>query len=233
LSLAPKCRGAEPWSSQFLLVIVLRSATRWSVESITSTITSRITGTSRSRRRIMVKVAGIVVLIASGGFGLTVAGQGTDQEELAKVVEEVEALNSMRSALAASITGDADQSTFAQVCKPVGARVKTLMEENGWKVAQLAEKYRNPNNKLDWEAKLAYKMMEDSPELMGFWKQTEMDGEKGVRYFRRIVVESSCLACHGKKADRPEFMKEGYPDDRAYGFKEGELRGIYSVFVAD
>jgi len=179
------------------------------------------------------KAAVVVTVIASGGLGLTVAGQRTDPEELAKVVQEIEALNSMRSALAASITGEVDQSTFAQVCKPVAARAKRMTEENGWKVAQLAEKYRNPNNKPDWEAKLAYKMMEDSPELMGFWIQTEMDGEGGIRYFRRIVVEESCLACHGKKADRPEFVKEGYPDDRAYGFEVGDLRGIYAVFVAD
>jgi hypothetical protein len=181
----------------------------------------------------MVKVAGIVVLVASVGLGMAFAGQQNDPEELAKVVKEVEALDAMRSALAASITGAADQSTFAQVCKPVGARAQKMMQENGWKVAQLAEKYRNPNNKLDREARLAYKMMEDSPELMGFWIQTELEGDKGVRYFRRIVVGSSCLACHGKKADRPEFVKEGYPEDRAYGFELGDLRGVYSVFVAD
>ncbi len=35
------------------------------------------------------------------------------------------------------------------------------------------------------------------------------------------------------RADRPEFGKEGYPDDRAYVFEVGELRGIYSVFIAD
>jgi len=181
----------------------------------------------------MVKVALTVVLIASGGLGLAFAAHRNDPDELPMVVKEVEALNSMRSALAMTITGEADQATFAQVCKPVGARMKQLMEERGWKVAQLSEKYRNPSNKPDWEAKLAYKMMEDSPELMGLWKQTEMDSEKGVRYFRRIVVEESCLACHGRKADRPEFVKAGYPDDRAYGFKVGDLRGIYSVFVAE
>ncbi len=181
----------------------------------------------------MVKTAGLVILLAAAVLGLSVAGQRDHPQALADVVKEVEALDAMRSALAASISGEVDQSTFARVCKPVGARAKQLSEEKGWRVAQLSEKYRNPNNKPDWEARLAYKMMDDSPELMGFWIETEMNGEKGVRYFRRIVVEQACLACHGRKADRPEFVKEGYPDDRAYGFKEGELRGVYSVFLAD
>ncbi|MFO8099786.1 MAG: hypothetical protein R6T83_09240 [Salinibacter sp.] len=33
--------------------------------------------------------------------------------------------------------------------------------------------------------------------------------------------------------ERPDFVKEGYPDDRAYGFEPGDLRGIYAVFVPD
>jgi hypothetical protein len=35
------------------------------------------------------------------------------------------------------------------------------------------------------------------------------------------------------KADRPEFVKAGYPDDRAYSFESGELRGRYAVLVPD
>lgn len=36
--------------------------------------------------------------------------------------------------------------------------------------------------------------------------------------------------CSGKER-RPDFVKKGYPDDRAYDFEPGDLRGIYSVFV--
>jgi hypothetical protein len=75
--------------------------------------------------------------------------------------------------------------------------------------------------------------MEDDPALMGMWVKTSMDGKAGVRYFRRITVEPACLACHGPKDSRPQFVKDGYPYDRAYGFDVGDLRGLYSVFVAD
>ena len=169
----------------------------------------------------------------SGTAMVAALALGFTTQDVAKVVEEIEALNTMRSTLATSFSGEPDQSTFAQVCKPVGARAKQLAQENGWKVAQLAEKYRNPANKLDWEARLAFKVMEDSPELMGMWIRTEMDGQAGHRYFRRIVVEQACLACHGAKAKRPQFIKDAYPEDRAYNFKEGDLRGVYAVFVAD
>ena len=47
----------------------------------------------------------------------------------------------------------------------------------------------------------------------------------------RITVREACLACHGAKAERPDFVKERYPEDRACGFEVGDLRGLYSVFV--
>lgn len=154
-----------------------------------------------------------------------------DSQVLAKVVQEIEGLDAMRSALAGSFSGEPDLSTFAQVCRPVGAQAKRLAEGNGWKVAQLAEKYRNPSHRLAAEAERAYRLMADDPGLMGIWLRAELDGQPGYRYFRRIVVEEACLACHGPKDDRPEFVKDGYPEDRAYDFEVGDLRGLYSVFV--
>ena len=60
-----------------------------------------------------------------------------------------------------------------------------------------------------------------------------MDDLAGTRYFRRITVESACLACHGPKDKRPAFVQQGYPEDRAYDFQAGDLRGIYSLFIPD
>ena len=186
----------------------------------------------RATIRMVGAAAGIVVVAAMAvAAGETVGQQ--DAETLAKVVREIEALDALRSGLAGSFTGEPDQSTFAQVCRPVGARANRLAEENGWKVAQLAEKYRNPARALDAEAERAYRQMAEDPGLMGLWVRTEMGGQAGIRYFRRIVVEQACLACHGAEDSRPRFVKEGYPEDRAFDFRVGDLRGLYSVFVAD
>jgi hypothetical protein len=174
-----------------------------------------------------VAVAFALALSAEGSY------QGPDGYGIGDVVREIEGLNSMRSGLAASFTGEPDQSTFGQVCKPVGAQAQRLAMENGWKIAQLAEKYRNPKNELDYEARRVFKMMEDDEGLMGMWVKSEMDGKPGMRYFRRIIVEPACLGCHGSKSRRPQFVKDEYPGDRAYGFEAGDLRGIYSVFIAE
>jgi len=181
-------------------------------------------------------IGGVVVCAVAAAAAMKAEQQAEgrpDAQVLAKVVREVEGLDAMRSVLAGSFSGEPDLSTFAQVCRPVGARAKRLAEENGWRVAQLAEKYRNPDNRLDPEAERVYRMMAADPGLMGMWLRAELEGQAGYRYFRRIVVEEACLACHGPQEDRPQFVKDGYAEDRAYGFEVGDLRGLYSVFVQD
>lgn len=185
----------------------------------------------------MRKTTAVAATLVVGAVGVGLSAhrdvQGPGVPAMGDVVREIEALGAMRSGLAASFTGEPDRETFAQVCMPVGAEAKRLATERGWKIAQLAEKYRNPEHKLDYEALRVFKMMEDDVGLIGMWIRTEMDGQPGNRYFRRIVVEPACLACHGPRAGRPQFVKDGYPDDRAYGFEVGDLRGVFSVFIAD
>jgi hypothetical protein len=92
-------------------------------------------------------------------------------------------------------------------------------------------KYRNPKHQLDAGGQQAYNLLAANPTLMGVWTRTHMDEQAGTRYFRRITVESACLACHGPKDKRLAFVQHGYPEDRAYDFQAGDLRGIYSLFI--
>jgi hypothetical protein len=100
-------------------------------------------------------------------------------------------------------------------------------------VTQLAEKYRNPVNTADKEATRLMHVLTADPGMQGIWIRTEMNGQPGMRYVRRIEVKESCMPCHGTRESRPEFIKEGYPRDRAYNFQVGDLRGVYSVFIPD
>lgn len=161
-------------------------------------------------------------------------GEPPDAEELARVVERVERLDAMRSGLAGTFGArgeEPDRETFQRVCRPVGMEAKRIAEANGWRVAQLAAKFRNPAHRPDPEARRVLDRMEDDRDLRGLWKRSVVEGEEGWRYFRRIVVEPACLACHGAEEERPTFVKEAYPRDRAFGFRVGDLRGLYSVFV--
>ena len=178
---------------------------------------------------------GIPVIVAAAAWPLVQEGGGQSQA-LGRAVEAVEQLDALRSGLAATFGArgiPADRETFQQVCRPVGLRAREMAEQNGWKVQQLALKNRNPGNALDDAARWAYAMMEANPDLDGLWARSSLAGQAGLRYFRRITVEGACLACHGARDARPAFVVEGYPDDRAFDFSVGDLRGVYSVFIPD
>jgi|GEM_PF-178283 len=161
----------------------------------------------------------------------------SNPEALAKAVQEIEYLDATRSGLASSLEGvttEPTMETMKQVCRPVGMKAMQLSQENGWQVKQLSEKYRNPAHKPDTlNATIALSRFKQNPDLVAFWGTETIDGQPGTRYYRRINVEASCLACHGLEANRPQFVKENYPEDRAYNFNVGDLRGMYSVFIPD
>jgi hypothetical protein len=46
-------------------------------------------------------------------------------------------------------------------------------------------------------------------------------------------VEASCLSCDGLKDRRPQFVKDGYPQDLTYNFRAGDFRGMYAVLIPD
>ena len=150
----------------------------------------------------------------------------------ARVEQTVAAIDAMRSNLAATIEDETvDAETFARVCKPVGGRVKEVNAQTNWTVRQLAVRHRNPAHAPDSQAVAAHERFRQDATLTDFWVDAQHDGQAGWRYFRRITVEQACLACHGAKETRPVFIEETYPEDRAYGFDAGDLRGVYAVFV--
>lgn len=175
----------------------------------------------------------IVVAVASGALAQTV---GPDPEALARAVREVERLDALRSALAGAFGAKgvpADERTFQQVCRPVAQQGQRIAQENGWVFVQMVERYRNPRHRPDTDGQRLFRLFAEDRTLFGLWMRTELDGRPGLRYLRRIPVDAACLACHGPKDRRPEFVEQRYPDDRAYDFDVGDLRGLYSVFIPD
>ena len=184
--------------------------------------------------RALLLTVGALLLCTPAAAAQEEAPAEASADELGRAVREVERLDELRSSLAETFRqggAEADRETFRNVCRPVGVRAKEIAAENGWTVAQMAIRYRNPSHEADSVARDVMRAMERDPSLMGTWREARMDGREGVRYFRRIVVEPACLACHGAKEERPAFVKDDYPDDRAFGFEVGDLRGVYSVFL--
>jgi hypothetical protein len=180
----------------------------------------------------------LITLLVMAGLAITLpspAAAQTNPAELAQAIEAIEHLDALRSGLASTLEGTTEpptMETMKQVCKPVGMEAKRLSQANGWQVKQVASKYRNPDHAPATPAEsMALAKFEQDPDLNGFWQRD--DDQDGTHYYRRINVEASCLACHGRKGDRPQFVKDKYRQDLAYDFTVGDLRGMYAVFLPD
>jgi uncharacterized protein DUF3365 len=57
------------------------------------------------------------------------------------------------------------------------------------------------------------------------------NGKQTFRYMKAISTKGMCLTCHGDKIPSKvsEKLDELYPEDKARGFKKGDIRGAFSI----
>ena len=94
---------------------------------------------------------------------------------------------------------------------------------------------RNEDNKPNDEEVLVINNYKDLMEKGKNLKPVvELDNNGNPHFYAPIIIEKKCLTCHGeiggdvtKKSE--SIIESYYPKDLATGFKEGELRGIWSI----
>lgn len=113
-----------------------------------------------------------------------------------------------------------------------------LSKELEMLVGRTSLKIRNPSNTPDnWELAVlkqfeARKAQGESADKLEFFAVIPDDqGQQTFRYMKAIPTAALCLTCHGENIP-PEVdakLKELYPYDKARGFREGELRGAFTI----
>lgn len=126
----------------------------------------------------------------------------------------------------------------AQFCNLVAYPIVDSMSKvHNAKIRRVSDKPRNPKDAMDEEEKKVFALFvekfkqkdaEVKPVLMQY-----SDGSVG--YYTPIKISMPvCLKCHGevgkdvREEDYAE-IKKLYPDDKAVGYKEGDLRGMFSI----
>lgn len=112
-----------------------------------------------------------------------------------------------------------------------------LSEAKGWRVARTALKVRNPGNAPDaWERKVLEMFVAKAkggadPKTLEHGEFAVVDGEKVFRYMKAIPTAKPCLTCHGTNIDAKvsAAIKDAYPEDKATGFKLGDIRGAFTI----
>ena len=122
--------------------------------------------------------------------------------------------------------------------KQSGAIAEKVSAEHGMLIGRTSLKVRNPQNAPDaWELAVlkqfaARKAQGEAVEKLEFSAVIPDDqGKETFRYMKAIPTGKLCLTCHG--AQIPEAvdakLKELYPEDKARGFQEGDVRGAFTI----
>lgn len=123
------------------------------------------------------------------------------------------------------------------ICRQkVKSIAKPLLEGKNFTLRRVSLKNRNENNVPDgWEAEMlaafeTRKAAGEDPAKITAAKVSDENGVKTVRYLKAIPTQEMCLACHGEHLTPAltEKIKTLYPNDKAVGFKIGDIRGAFS-----
>jgi hypothetical protein len=129
-----------------------------------------------------------------------------------------------------------------EVCSQVAPEIAAASSGEGLSVGRTSLRTRNPANAPDdFERRWLQRLAElhaagELPDEVAEEVATA-DGGRELRYLRPIVLGADvCLRCHGAVEELdPEVRRvvaERYPEDRATGYRLGELRGAVTVRVA-
>ncbi len=122
--------------------------------------------------------------------------------------------------------------------KQSGTIAEQVSAQHGMLIGRTSLKVRNTQNAPDaWELAVlkqfeARKAQGETLDKLEFSAVIPDDqGKETFRYMKAIPTAKLCLTCHGEQI--PEAvdakLKELYPEDKARGFKEGDLRGAFTI----
>lgn len=120
------------------------------------------------------------------------------------------------------------------MCNTVAPDItKEVSAEKGMEVSRVSLKNRNPGNVAnEWQAQVlkdfeSRKLAGESPKGMVYSAIVKHQ----FRFMKAIPTAPVCLKCHGEKLDPAVNAKlnELYPEDKATGYKEGDIRGAFVV----
>ena len=126
------------------------------------------------------------------------------------------------------------------VCSDTAADMTNLFSEQKLvTVKRSSLKNRNENNTPDsYEEKaiLHFSDLANNKKLsknVSLIEKVKIDKKEAIIFTKPIFIDAPCLNCHGAKeqisTEVAEFIKNKYPNDKATGYKIGDLRGVISV----
>ncbi|TQV66921.1 DUF3365 domain-containing protein [Exilibacterium tricleocarpae] len=120
-----------------------------------------------------------------------------------------------------------------KLCQLEAPKIAARRGDGGWQVGRTSLKTRNPDNAPDaWELATLklFEQRKAAGENIATLEATRMTDTE-FRYMKAIPTGGLCVACHGETLSTPvvEVLNRLYPQDRARGFKKGDIRGAFTL----
>lgn len=102
------------------------------------------------------------------------------------------------------------------------------------KIKRVSDKPRNPNNRANQEELTQIDFFKAKLAAENEIEPVVKENENNIQFYYPIITNGMCLQCHGvknKQIEKSTLVKLAnlYPNDKATGYKENQVRGIWSI----
>lgn len=173
---------------------------------------------------LFLSLLGVMTLWAATEGGVEVAGR-----------QAADALKKNLMGALMKALSDGGVSAAIEVCS---AQAMDLTKKSGEmdpaviSIERRTDRWRNPGNKADTTDREVMEAFRKDKELK---ELTRKESEEVTRYYQPLRTMSLCLQCHGDaekySQEVRQVLEKHYPQDRATGYTEGELRGVIQVRI--
>lgn len=145
--------------------------------------------------------------------------------------------DTLRSALTGNIAKNGIAKTV-EYCNVNAYPLTAVYAGNGISVRRSSKKVRNPENNPDSLELTVLNQFESTIAAGDSLKNVVLHSNGSYHYFKPILLQSMCMNCHGEPGkniprDVMKVIREKYPSDKAVGYTDGQLRGLWHVMVKD
>jgi hypothetical protein len=116
---------------------------------------------------------------------------------------------------------------------------KAVSEQSGWNIRRVSLRVRNSKAVPDdWERAVLedFDRRAAAGEDGAIMEKSELvteDGKTVQRYMKALPTKALCMTCHGAPetfdSDLSEQLRKLYPDDKAVGYRPGDIRGAITM----
>ncbi len=126
------------------------------------------------------------------------------------------------------------------VCRDKAPQIaKAASAETGWSIRRVSLRNRNPKAVPDAWERAALEDFDrraaagEAPATLERFEVVSEGGQRVYRYMRALPTQALCVNCHGPRDQLSqaviEQLRQLYPDDKATGYKPGDIRGAITI----